>query len=93
MFSPDLGVPEDPATGSAAVALGVFLVWRGLLPGDGESRYVIDQGAEISRPSTLRCTVTAEGGAAVRCTVSGRVMPVASGQIAVPAAEPVSATM
>ena len=84
MFAPDLGVGEDPATGSAAVALGVFLVWRGLLPGDGESRYVISQGAEVGRPSTLDCTVTADGGAAVRTTVRGGVVPVSSGRITVP---------
>jgi trans-2,3-dihydro-3-hydroxyanthranilate isomerase len=86
MFSPDLGVPEDPATGSAAVALGVFLVWRGLLPGDGESGYVISQGAEIGRPSTLDCTVTASGGAVSRTTVRGGVVAVSDGRIAVPPA-------
>jgi trans-2,3-dihydro-3-hydroxyanthranilate isomerase len=86
MFAPDLGVTEDPATGSAALALGVWLVDRGLLPADGESQYVISQGIEIGRPSTLECTVTAEGGAALRCTVRGGVVPVASGRIAVPSA-------
>ena len=84
MFSPDLGVAEDPATGSAAVALGTFLVWRGLLPADGESHYVISQGAEIGRPSTLDCTVRARGGAAVRATVRGGVVAVASGRLALP---------
>lgn len=82
MFAPDL--VEDPATGSAAVALGVFLVWRGVFPGTGETGYTISQGAEIGRPSTLTCTVTAVDGAAVRTTVRGGVVPVASGRIAVP---------
>jgi trans-2,3-dihydro-3-hydroxyanthranilate isomerase len=85
MFAPDLGVGEDPATGSAAVALGVFLVWRGVLPGDGEHRYTISQGAEIGRPSTLDCTVIAQDGAAVTTTVRGGVAHVASGTITVPA--------
>ncbi len=85
MFAPDLGVGEDPATGSAAVALGVFLVWRGLLPADGESAYTISQGTEMGRPSTLRCTVTAAAGAATGTTVSGGVVAVASGRIAIPA--------
>lgn len=84
MFAPDLGIGEDPATGSAAVALGVFLVWRGLLAADGQSRYVISQGAEIGRPSTLDCTVTAHGGATTETTVRGGVAPVSSGQIRVP---------
>jgi trans-2,3-dihydro-3-hydroxyanthranilate isomerase len=84
MFAPQYGVNEDPATGSAAVALGVFLVWRGVLPGDGPSSYMISQGVEIGRPSTLDCTVTARDGDAMRTTVRGGVAPVASGRIAIP---------
>jgi trans-2,3-dihydro-3-hydroxyanthranilate isomerase len=85
VFAPAFGIPEDPATGSAALALGVFLVWRGLLPASGESAFAIDQGAEIGRPSRLSCTVTAEGGQALRTTVHGTVAPVSSGHIAIPA--------
>lgn len=85
MFAPGIGILEDPATGSAALALGVFLVWRGLLPADGESAFIIDQGAEIGRPSRLSCTVTAEAGQAKRTTVHGTVAPVSNGRIAVPA--------
>lgn len=84
MFGFGLGVPEDPATGSAALGLGVWLVASGLLPGDGRSPYTVHQGAEIHRPSVLACAVTAAGGRAVGATVRGRVVPVATGQIAVP---------
>jgi trans-2,3-dihydro-3-hydroxyanthranilate isomerase len=84
MFAPALGVPEDPATGSAALGLGVWLVAAGLLPGEGKAAYRVRQGAEIHRPSTLDCVVEASGGAAVSTTVSGHVMPVATGEIAVP---------
>ena len=84
VFVPGLGVPEDPATGSAALGLGVWLVAAGLLPGDGESAYRIRQGAEIGRPSQLLCTVTAADGAAVSATVTGQVVPIARGEIAVP---------
>jgi trans-2,3-dihydro-3-hydroxyanthranilate isomerase len=84
MFAPAIGVPEDPATGSAALGLGGWLVASGLLPGEGSSSYRVLQGAEIHRPSTLNCTVTAAGGAAVSATVSGHVVPVAAGEIAVP---------
>lgn len=84
VFVPGLGVPEDPATGSAALGLGVWLVASGLLPGEGRSAYAVRQGAEINRPSSLACTVTAAGGAAVGATVSGQVTPVARGEIAVP---------
>ncbi|WP_431876908.1 PhzF family phenazine biosynthesis protein [Micromonospora marina] len=84
VFVPGLGVPEDPATGSAALGLGVWLVASGLLPGEGRAEYTVRQGIEINRPSTLDCTVTASGGLAVGATVSGQVMPVARGEITVP---------
>ncbi|MEV0427948.1 PhzF family phenazine biosynthesis protein [Micromonospora sp. NPDC050495] len=84
VFVPGLGVPEDPATGSAALGLGVWLVASGLLPGEGRSEYAIRQGVEIHRPSALACTVTAAAGVAVGTTVTGQVMPVARGEIAVP---------
>ncbi|BCB85401.1 PhzF family phenazine biosynthesis protein [Phytohabitans suffuscus] len=84
MFGPGVGVAEDPATGSAALGLGVWLVASGLLPGEGESPYSVRQGAEIHRPSTLDCTVTAAEGVAVAATVTGRVVPVAEGRITVP---------
>ncbi|MFB9237153.1 PhzF family phenazine biosynthesis protein [Plantactinospora siamensis] len=84
VFGVGLGVPEDPATGSAALGLGVWLVAAGLLPGDGSTAYTIRQGAEIHRPSTLECVVTAAGGAAVGVTVAGHVVPVARGEIIVP---------
>ncbi|SBT51497.1 PhzF family phenazine biosynthesis protein [Micromonospora auratinigra] len=84
VFVPGLGVPEDPATGSAALGLGVWLVASGLLPGEGRSAYTVRQGVEIHRPSWLTCTVTAAGGVAVGATVSGEVVPVARGEISVP---------
>lgn len=84
MFGYGIGVPEDPATGSAALGLGVWLVASGLLPGEGRSAYTVHQGAEIHRPSILDCAVTAAGGRAVGATVRGRVVPIAVGQIAVP---------
>jgi trans-2,3-dihydro-3-hydroxyanthranilate isomerase len=81
MFGPDVGVVEDPATGSAAVALAVFLVDRGVLPGDGQSGFLAVQGAEIGRPSELAVEVRAEGGAAVETSVRGGVAQVARGEL------------
>lgn len=84
LFAPDIGIQEDSATGSAALGLGVWLVGSGLVSGDGETAYSVAQGAEIGRPSTLECTVTAAGGQVVRTTVTGQVAPVAQGRIAIP---------
>ena len=80
VFVPEVGVAEDPATGSAAVGLGVVLARWGLVP-DGTSSYEVAQGAERGRPSTLRCSVTVERGAAVATTVAGSVVPVARGEV------------
>ena len=84
VFCPGLGVPEDPATGSAALGLGVWLVAVGWLPAGGVSSYAVHQGIEMRRPSLLECTVTAVEGAATTATVFGHVVPIAHGEIAVP---------
>ncbi|REF96830.1 trans-2,3-dihydro-3-hydroxyanthranilate isomerase [Asanoa ferruginea] len=84
VFVPGLAVPEDPATGSAALGLGVWLVTNGLLPADGESSYVVHQGVELHRPSVLECSVTAVGGVVTNARVTGNVVPIARGEMAVP---------
>ena len=81
---PGAAVPEDPATGSAALGLGVWLVAAGWLPPEGTSSYQIHQGVEMRRPSLLECTVTASAGTATEATVTGHVCPIARGEIAVP---------
>ena len=84
VFAPGLSVPEDPATGSAALGLGVWLVTSGLLAADGESGYVVHQGVELHRPSVLECVVTAAAGTVTSARVTGNVVPIARGEMAVP---------
>lgn len=84
MFAPGLGVTEDPATGSAATGLGAWLAAEGLV-GEGETSYVVEQGAEMGRPSTMHCAVVVRDGSAVECRVAGTVVAVANGTIEVPA--------
>ena len=84
VFAGDLQWDEDPATGSAALGLGVWLVATGLLSDEGTSSYVVRQGEKMGRPSVLTCTVTAAGGTAVSATVQGAVVPIAAGRIRVP---------
>ena len=48
-FIPEAGIEEDPATGSAAVALATMLAARGETHGD----LVIHQGEEIGHPSRI----------------------------------------
>lgn len=75
---------EDSATGSAALALGVWLVDRGLLPPDGDFLVEVHQGEDMGRPSTLDVTLHAVGGQATEVEVGGRVVHVATGKIRIP---------
>ncbi len=83
VFVPELAVPEDPATGSAAAGLGVVLAGAGRLADDG--RLTIRQGVELGRPSTLFVRLERSEGRLVAVHVSGGVHPVGSGEIDVPA--------
>ncbi len=76
MFAPDLGMGEDPATGSAAAAL------VGSLPGpaEGTARLTITQGVEMGRPSTILATATREGGAVTEVSIGGGAVIVAEGR-------------
>jgi trans-2,3-dihydro-3-hydroxyanthranilate isomerase len=84
VFAGGAGVAEDPATGSAALGLGVFLVASGLLAGAGSSTFTVEQGLEMGRPSTLNVTVSAHDERVVSAQVTGGVVPVATGRITPP---------
>jgi PhzF family phenazine biosynthesis protein len=77
-FGPAIGVPEDPATGSAAGALGALRVYEGATPGT----VLIRQGEEIGRPSEITVAVGGEPGAPEPPRVSGRAVLVMEGTIA-----------
>jgi trans-2,3-dihydro-3-hydroxyanthranilate isomerase len=59
MFDAVMGVGEDPATGSAAGPLGVYLASRGLAGMPGTA--VVAQGEMVRRPSFLHVDVRPEG--------------------------------
>ncbi len=83
MFAPGLGVPEDPATGSAAGALGCYLVWHGLVrPHDGAAQIVIEQGIEIGRPSMIYVEIAVgNGGEITAVRVGGEAIAVITGEV------------
>ena len=77
MFAPALGVPEDPATGSAAGPLALHLVRHGLAR-YGE-RLEVRQGAEVGRPSLIHARVEGDDGDVRRVIVGGAAVIVARG--------------
>jgi trans-2,3-dihydro-3-hydroxyanthranilate isomerase len=76
MFAPLAGVAEDPATGSANVALAGLLL---SLSDAGQASYEIVQGVEMGRPSRL-CTAARRAADGIRATVGGGCVPVLRGQ-------------
>ncbi len=79
MFAPEVGVIEDPATGSAAGPIGAYVEHYGLLHRDTKGvPIMIEQGYEIRRPSKLIAEVVWDQ-EPVNVLVSGKVKLVAEG--------------
>jgi trans-2,3-dihydro-3-hydroxyanthranilate isomerase len=83
MFAPAFGVPEDPATGSAAAAL------PGLLAGahgveSGTLQWVVEQGVEMGRPSRLHVSCDRVGGRISAVRVGGWSVLVSEGRLVLP---------
>ncbi len=78
MFAPASGVPEDPATGSAAGPLCMHLARHGRVPFGEEIE--ISQGDEIGRPSKLYARVTGAADAVESIEVGGSAVIVARGE-------------
>ena len=70
MFAPTLGIPEDPATGGAAVAMAGHLhTHHGI--GDGTHRFEIEQGVDMGRPSLIGLLIDIERAALTRVRIAG----------------------
>ena len=80
MFAPHQGVPEDPATGSAAAALAGYLAAHGSYP-DGEHALRIEQGYEMGRPSLIELTLRMAGGRLTGASIGGGAVVVSEGAI------------
>jgi trans-2,3-dihydro-3-hydroxyanthranilate isomerase len=78
MFAPGMGVPEDPATGSAAAAFAGVLARR---LSDGSHTITIEQGYEMGRPSLIHLTAEVAAGRLVSASVGGDAIIVTEGTI------------
>ena len=81
-FAPAFGVREDPATGSAAAAFAGFCS-ESLSLGEGEHRFMIEQGFEMGRPSLIELKLTMRNGALSSASVGGSAIIVTEGMIEV----------
>jgi trans-2,3-dihydro-3-hydroxyanthranilate isomerase len=78
MYAPAEGIPEDPATGSAAGPLAWHAVRYGLAASGDE--LTISQGAEIGRPSTLLARAVGDRETVELIEVGGAASIVAEGR-------------
>jgi trans-2,3-dihydro-3-hydroxyanthranilate isomerase len=80
MFSPAMGIAEDPATGSAVAAFaGVAATCE--LPEDGVHQLVIEQGFEMGRPSLIALDLDIQHGALVAAAIGGSAVRVSEGKL------------
>ncbi|MCP6762576.1 MAG: PhzF family phenazine biosynthesis protein [Fischerella sp. CENA71] len=78
VFCDYLGIPEDPATGSANGCLAGYLVQYSYF-GKPEINLRIEQGYEINRPSLILLQAEQKG-TAINVNVGGKVVMVARGE-------------
>lgn len=82
MFAPGDGMPEDPATGSAAAALsGAIHHFDGLT--EGNHALVIEQGVEMGRPSLIHLHIDCTGSEVSHVRIGGKAVRVAEGKLLV----------
>jgi trans-2,3-dihydro-3-hydroxyanthranilate isomerase len=79
MFAPDLGVYEDPATGSASGPLGSYLVRHAIVGPERAGAILNLQGRKLGRPSWIHIAIDSHGGAITRVRVGGSSVFVAEG--------------
>jgi trans-2,3-dihydro-3-hydroxyanthranilate isomerase len=80
MFAPHLNIPEDPATGSANVAL-IGLLAKLRPEANLSLSKTITQGVEMGRTSILQATAVKQNGVVTATFIGGRCVPVMSGTI------------
>lgn len=80
MFAPQDGIPEDPATGSAAAAFAGAILTHDE-PVDGIHRYWLEQGIEMGRPSRIRLEIEAAAGGIEAARIGGAAVKLAEGTL------------
>lgn len=80
MFAPQVGIPEDPATGAAAIGLAGVIHHFDRLP-DGTHKRVLEQGYEMGRPSRIALTLMVNGGKLATVRIGGSAVRVCEGTL------------
>jgi trans-2,3-dihydro-3-hydroxyanthranilate isomerase len=81
MFAPQLGVMEDPATGSASGPLGCYLVKHKLVQPDKADAMISLQGAKMGRPSHVHISIGLAKGEISSVRVGGEAVLAGEGTL------------
>ena len=82
VFAPNVGIDEDPVTGSACAALGVLLQQK--LPKEMPRKLVFTQGEQVGRPKKVLVEVRPENQPGdIRAFISGEAAIVLRGELQV----------
>jgi trans-2,3-dihydro-3-hydroxyanthranilate isomerase len=79
MFAPELGIIEDPATGSASGPLGAYMVRYGIVAASPVAYIVSEQGIEMGRPSFIHIQIERRADEFVRVQVGGQCVYMGDG--------------
>ena len=80
MFAPDLGISEDPATGSAVAAMsGAIRHFDALAP--GHHALMIEQGVEMGRPSQIHLRIESGIKGIEHARIGGQAVKIAEGRL------------
>jgi trans-2,3-dihydro-3-hydroxyanthranilate isomerase len=82
MFAGHVGIPEDPATGSAVASLAGAIM-RFDKPGEGVSRHPVEQGVEMGRPSLINLELDVKNGVLAGARIGGHAVKVSEGTLLV----------
>jgi trans-2,3-dihydro-3-hydroxyanthranilate isomerase len=80
MFSPEMGIAEDPATGAAVAALSGAIHHFDALP-DGHHPIMIEQGVEMGRPSLIHLHLDIRDDQILRARIGGQAVRIAEGEL------------
>jgi trans-2,3-dihydro-3-hydroxyanthranilate isomerase len=80
MFSPDMRIWEDPATGAAVAALAGAIQQFDALP-EGHHPIIVEQGLEIGRASFIHLHIDSKGGEIAKARIGGQAVKVAEGML------------
>lgn len=83
MFTPQVGISEDPATGGASGPLGCYLVKHGLVDQNRAGNLVSLQGVKMGRPSRIHISIDqdSDGSTITRVRVGGKAVLVGEGTL------------